>query len=569
MKQQFFPLEIKGKFYLTHPKQKTPSPIVFIVRLGGKQVKFHTGVKVYPDQWNPLLQYAYISPILSNVDNQNNETVNATIDEIKFRFSEYKKYICNKDNELDLISQLKFTLKGMARKKKSNTIEDIIAVIRRAVINDTTIGGATSKNYINKGLPALKFYLDYYEEENKSKVTDFHVFTTEFFNKFSLYIYNNYLNDGEPYTVSTINSILKYAKCAVVLCARAGGFLSELEISAIKLRLFDDKSSDNHIALRNDEIMKLYRYQCENEKDEIIRDMFLLDCTLGHRISDILIIDERIDKIDGNYYISIAPTKTPNKRIDVGIVFQIAKQILVDKYNCKLPECSKDKINREIKRIAKNAGIEGEELQSIHYVGSSQPEEFKKPRYECIATHTGRRTFVSILSARGWTYEKISKYTAQSLKMVEHYDKATSKYIDIYKSTLKNHPEDIVKLCSEHKERAIEPNTSNNEDYSICGINKVVEIIQENERNKIKIDNMTQKLNEAHNKIRQVKHSAEIDCQIEELASKSEKEEKNKLIEFMKMGYSYDDYLKYQNEISEKEREIDIADSHHDTFLDD
>ena len=88
MKQQFFPLEIKGKFYLTHPKQKTPSPIVFIVRLGGKQVKFHTGVKVYPDQWNPLLQYAYISPILSNIDNQNNETVNTTIDEIKFRFLE-------------------------------------------------------------------------------------------------------------------------------------------------------------------------------------------------------------------------------------------------------------------------------------------------------------------------------------------------------------------------------------------------------------------------------------------------------------------------------------------------
>ncbi|MDE5573127.1 MAG: hypothetical protein K2I94_05150 [Muribaculaceae bacterium] len=569
MKQQFFPLEIKGKFYLTHPKQKTPSPIVFIVRLGGKQVKFHTGVKVYPDQWNPLLQYAYISPILSNVDNQNNETVNTTIDEIKFRFSEYKKYICNKNNELDFITQLKFTLKGMARKKKSNVIEDIIAVIRRAVINDTTIGGATSKNYINKGLPALKFYLDYYEEENKSKVNDFHIFTTEFFNKFSLYIYNNYLNDGEPYTVSTINSILKYAKSAVVLCARAEGFLSELEISAIKLRLFDDKSSDNHIALRNDEIMKLYRYQCESEKDELVRDMFLLECTLGHRISDILIIDERIDKIDGNYYISIAPTKTPNKRIDVGIIFQIAKQILIDKYNCKLPECSKDKINREIKRIAKNAGIEGEELQSIHYVGSSQPEEFKKPRYECIATHTGRRTFVSLLSARGWTYEKISKYTAQSIKMVEHYDKATAKYIDVYRSTLDNHPEDIVRLISDTKLKNIEITPLNNTNNSINQLNSVIELAKESERQKITIEQLTQTITEAEKTAKQIKNSVGIDMQIANIKEKATKEKAELLEILIKMGFTYDDYLKYQKEISEQEREIDIADSHHDTILDD
>ena len=96
-----------------------------------------------------------------------------------------------------------------------------------------------------------------------------------------------------------------------------------------------------------------------------------------------------------------------------------------------------------------------------------------------------------------------------------------------------------------------------------------MDIVQENERNKTIIDNMTQNLNEAHDKIRQVKHSGEIDCQIKDIISRSEKEEKELLLELMKMGYSYDDYMKYQKEISEKEREIDIADSHHDTFLDD
>ena len=63
--------------------------------------------------------------------------------------------------------------------------------------------------------------------------------------------------------------------------------------------------------------------------------------------------------------------------------------------------------------------------------------------------HTGRRTFISLLVARGWTYETISKYTGQSVKMVEHYDKATDKYIEIYKDSLANRPYEIVQLCDE------------------------------------------------------------------------------------------------------------------------
>lgn len=285
-------------------------------------------------------------------------------------------------------------------------------------MNDATLKDSTAKNYLNKGIPALEFYLDYLKREKGESIDDFHFFTTEFFNALSLYLVNNYTQpNGEPYTISTINSNLKYAKSAIVLTARAGNYLTDMEISAIKLRQFDDKSSDNHMALRNDEVMKLYRYKCDNERDEIVKDMFLLECTLGHRIADILRIDSRVDKIRGNYYITVAPDKTPNKKVEVGIIFEIAKNILIDKYSCQLPKCNKDLINRNIKRIAKEAGINGVELQSIHYAGESKPTEYKKHRYDCISTHTGRRTFVSLLSARGWSYEKISKFTGQTIEM--------------------------------------------------------------------------------------------------------------------------------------------------------
>ena len=454
MKQQIFPLELRGRFFLDKPKSKQPSSLIFMVRLKGKLYKFATNTKVYPKQWNQELQKAYISPILTNADNLNNSIVNKKIEEVKNHFIKFKLYLCNIDeyNTTDVIALLKNEFNDMARQKKKENakIDDIIKTIQDAVYNDTTIKKGTSDNYIKKGLPALKFYLSYLEEVEKIKVNSFSFFTTEFFNAFAYYIHDNYTHDdGTSYSISSINSILKYAKSAVVLCARANKYLTEIEIASLKVKLFNDKSSPNHIALRDDEVMLLYNYQPTCKRDEEVRDVFLLECTLGHRITDILRLDERLEEIGGKYYVTISPKKTPNKKIEVGIIFAITKKILIDKYHCRLPNITKDVINKNIKRIAKEAGIQGEELQSFHYQGESEPKEIKRPRYECISTHTGRRTYISMLSARGWTYEQISKFTGQTTKMVEHYDKATSKYIGIYKDSLKNRPHEIVQLCED------------------------------------------------------------------------------------------------------------------------
>ena len=460
MKQQFFPRELNGRFYLKEPKSKKPSPIIFITRIEDRTCKLNLQVKVYPDQWNQTLQKAYISSILSNVDNENNRMANQKIEEVKGCFVAFKSYLCNIDTfDKQIITQIfNCTMRKPKRQDQSNKIDDIIKLIHDAVYNNTTLSKGTIENYLNKGLPALEFYLDHLQKEEHKKVDSFSYFTTEFFTDFGQYIYNNYTHDnGEPYTISTLNSILKYAKSAVVLAARSKQYLTEQEISTLKVRYFTDKSAPNHIALRDDEVMLLYNYQPQSKEDEAVRDIFLLECTFGHRIADILRLDERADEIGGKYYITITPRKTPQKRVEVGIIFDIAKEILVDKYHCHLPPVSKDTINKNIKRIAREAGIKGEELQSYHYQGENQPRERKLPRYECISTHTGRRTFISMLVARGWNYEQISKYTGQTVKMVEHYDQATNKYIDIYKDTLKNRPGEVVALYDGQKNKTHQP----------------------------------------------------------------------------------------------------------------
>lgn len=449
MEQQFFPLELRGRFYLKEPKSKKPSQLIFITRIEGRIYKLAINAKVYPAQWNRALQKAYISPILTTADNENNAIVNQKIEEVKGLFALFKSYLCNIETaNTELITQLfNSTMRKPKKQEASNSkIDNIIKVIHDAVYNNVTLSKGTVDNYLNKGIPALEFYLSHLEKDEKKKIDSFDYFTTEFFNGFGQYIYDNYRHDnGKPYTISTINSILKYAKSAVVLCARTKQYLTEQHIASLKVRHFTDKSAPNHIALRDDEVMLLYNYKPKSELDEKVRDIFLLECTFGHRIADILRLDERIEEIGGKYYITINPKKTPQKRVEVGIVFDIAKRILIDKYHCQLPSVSKDAINKNIKRIAQEAGIKGEELQSHHFQGKSQPDEDKLPRYECISTHSGRRTFISMLVARGWNYEQISKFTAQTIKVVERYDKASNKYIDIYKDAVKNRPNEIVK----------------------------------------------------------------------------------------------------------------------------
>ena len=480
MIQQFFPQELNGRFYLKEPKSKRPSMLVFIVRIEGRIYKINLQVKVYPSQWNQTLQKAYISPILSDVDNENNRTANRKIEEVKGRFVAFKSYLCGIETfDKEVVTKLFNQI--MRRRKKQepgNGIDNIVKVIHDAVYNNTTLAKGTVDNYLNKGLPALEFYLDHLRKDEHKKVDSFSYFTTEFFTDFGQYIYNNYTHDNdEPYTISTLNSILKYAKSAVVLAARSKQYLTEQEISALKVRCFTDKSAPNHIALRDDEVMSLYNYKPQSKEDEEVRDIFLLECTFGHRIADILRLDERADEIGGKYYITITPKKTPQKRVEAGIIFDIAKRILVDKYHCKLPSVSKDAINKNIKRIAREAGICGEELQSYHYQGENRPRETKRPRYECISTHTGRRTFISMLVARGWNYEQISKYTGQSVKIVGDYDRATNKYIDIYKDAARNRPGEVVALYNGQENESRQPAPSEDLDTLLQALFKEKDLL--------------------------------------------------------------------------------------------
>ena len=171
----------------------------------------------------------------------------------------------------------------------------------------------------------------------------------------------------------------------------------------------------------------------------------------GQRISDTQKIGENVDEIMSITTIKLVQQKT-DKFVKCGIVFELAKDIL-KKYNEGIPNLTNNDMNNGIKNIAHKANI-----NSIEYVGrqsgtSNKVTVVDKPRYECISSHTGRRTFITLLKLRGWDSTKIMRYSGhKDTRMVEHYCKLKdSLEYEVFEKTKREHPELILRMVGENE----------------------------------------------------------------------------------------------------------------------
>lgn len=458
--------ELQGHFNLRQPNGEKPTSIFFVTCLNGKQYKLVTGVKIYPRLWNHCKQRAEVNHRVSALDYRIIQETNNKLCQIKDQFNDFKHYICN-NPDVDLETNLyKFVTKKEKTIKKvektNETIDkttmnvDIIEVLSKGIEADTTISVGTKDNYKTKGVRLLECYF-----KATNPISDFKQFNTEFFIKLRDWAVDNYKQkNGKPYRVGSINDQLKLTYTVVTKYGVKAGYLTKAEASVISYETLKDKGQDDDIALRDDEVIKLFNYKCPDPKDELIKDVFLLECTTGQRISDTSRINDSVKRVNNVDLIELVQKKT-GKKIVIDLIFDIAKKILVDKYNYNVPSISgntkvaeKDIINHRIKDICKEAGVGVDETVTVvsHIAGKDKADETTVPRYTKVSSHTGRRTFVTMLSLRGWGYEKIGKYTGQTeIDTVKLYDKSKGdqSYIAIFKQSKKSG--NILKMIDENE----------------------------------------------------------------------------------------------------------------------
>lgn len=158
----------------------------------------------------------------------------------------------------------------------------------------------------------------------------------------------------------------------------------------------DDKTIERLMALApNDEERSVMKGQITRRTPKILneaKDIFVVGCLTGQRVSDYKRINETMYKklSDGNEYIYLQQEKTAKW---IYIPLDIRVRAILNKYGGKLPYIYDQDLNERIKVIGRlmgwreNAGIK--ELHGMMQVPT------QKKFYECIKTHTARRTFAT------------------------------------------------------------------------------------------------------------------------------------------------------------------------------
>jgi len=237
--------------------------------------------------------------------------------------------------------------------------------------------------------------------ELKKKRIDFETINLGFYNDFTTYLLKT-LN-------FTDNTVGKYIKTLKVFLNEATdrGLNHNLDYKNKRFKVISEET--DKIYLKDEDIKKIYDLDLSKNKSlEKVRDLFVLECHLGLRFSDVISIKpDHIKKTKEGEYIEIKTKKTGET---VAIPLHSRVKEILKKYNSSIPEpISNQKTNEYLKDIGELAELNDKKIL-VKNIGGKRVEETKH-KWELITTHTSRRSFATNAFLSGVPVLSIMKFT--------------------------------------------------------------------------------------------------------------------------------------------------------------
>ena len=416
---QIFFNEVQAKFNLREPKSNKPTNIYLVCRIDRKQIRLSTGVKVYPEHWNEKKQEAYISCRLSELDNLNNTIVNTKIVEVKNRFLQYKRYLCDNPNEIGNSVKIlrKFIYKDTMEKEKQNI--NAIHWLRNTLILDRTIKDSTRADYVKQ----IKFFEAFLNETDRYPIS-FSDINLPLIKDYESYLFNKEVGKGKTTKTTTVGNKVEKIIC-ILKRAEQQGMIDIHESKLDKYKKPQSRQGDeNEIYLTEDEIDKIYALQLTGREEEI-RDLFVLQCWIGQRFSDTQAINEGIIKEAPNGKGKVIEIVQEKKTHRVSITLLTVAIDILNKYKDGFPIYTNQTALNYLKNIGEKAGI-----TRLHNVTEDRGGEVVTTQvkaYELIGTHTARRSFICNMLKHGYDSHIIMKITGHNdAKSFKKYVRLTS-----------------------------------------------------------------------------------------------------------------------------------------------
>jgi len=247
--------------------------------------------------------------------------------------------------------------------------------------------GKRFKNLAIKNIKSTKSALERYMKYAKIKVLEFSDINRHFYDRFRYYIMVK-----EEKEISTFGGFIKNIK-TIMKEAKDDGLHNSSEYES-KYFYMPSYESDT-VALTLDQVDKIHALDLsENERMDKIRDLFLIGCYSALRFSDF--IDLEIEDIQDNFI------RVKQKKTGAYVTIPIMKRLkkVLKKYDNRLPKgCSNQEFNRVIKDVIKKAEL----TQIINvktYKGGVEKIE-PTPFYDMVSSHTGRRSYATIMFRKG------------------------------------------------------------------------------------------------------------------------------------------------------------------------
>ncbi|MCX8050895.1 MAG: tyrosine-type recombinase/integrase [Chlorobi bacterium] len=379
----------KLRYYLANPKMKT-SGILAAVYVSKKRVCLSTGIAIETRLWNTERQRLKISVTGAGI-------INAELDAIA---DAYRVRI--------------FEL----RRRHITPTPEIIENILRAVVGGSYGGTivADLERYIEaRRIDCTEGTLKVYKaiadmlrrfEQYRGAVLSYEMLTAEMLRELFDYMLN-----VEGYQNSTLRKVLKRLR-TFLRWARLNGF-GDASALDVPLRIPEGDRIERAY-LRLDELERV-RTAPLTGKHAVVRDLFVLQCYTGLRWSDLQRL-RRSMYDDASREIVLVTQKT-RKAIRVPLLPEALE--ILERYDWTLPQWSNAYQNRLLKEALRACGIT-EPVEVIEYRGATRVVR-EVPKCDAISTHAAKRTFVSVLVARGVSLETVCRVTGNTRATIEAY----------------------------------------------------------------------------------------------------------------------------------------------------
>ena len=401
--------------YLKDTKVPTPKQtnIYFSIRLNGEVFKFYVDRKIMVKDWNQERGEARKS--LSGQVEFNKEL----LADQNLIFKTYQKFKLVEEREptvKELQNELRIAFGKTSQVKTAELIEYF-----KQLIEDTTKGIRKSNGKVySQG--TISTYNSTFKHlvafNNKIQFKDIDL---KFYKDFTEYLTKK---EFKPNTIGKFFKVIK----TVLNEAFEDGINTNQDFKKKGFKVI--KEEVENIALTKEELDILKNYKLETEKEILIRDLFVIGCLTGQRISDwgSLFKGNPRDRI-----IEITQTKTGSK---VAIPFTEEAIEIINKY----PNLSKlppdQVINETIKDICEKIDVFKQEI-TFNETIAGQSKEVTIPKYRLISSHTARRTFATIQHLKGTSTQHIMAITGH---------KTEKSFLTYIKSTSREMAEQFLKL---------------------------------------------------------------------------------------------------------------------------